>query len=137
MITEKSCGAVVFTKDNENIKYLIIESKDGVYGFPKGHVEKNETEIETAKREIFEETGLHVEFRGNFRTEDTYQFQHNGETIIKNVVYFLAEFSNQSPEVQVTELNNILLANYETALSLLRFESAKRILKGANKYLLG
>ena len=61
MKTEKSCGAVVFTVIDSSIKYVIVESKEGYFGFPKGHVEKNETEKETALREIREETGLNVD----------------------------------------------------------------------------
>ena len=37
MITEKSCGAIVYTHENSTIKYVIIRSKEGIYGFPKGH----------------------------------------------------------------------------------------------------
>ena len=48
MITEKSCGAIVFTKENQQIKYVIVCSKEGIYGFPKGYMEGAETEIETA-----------------------------------------------------------------------------------------
>ncbi|MBE6570512.1 MAG: NUDIX domain-containing protein, partial [Ruminococcaceae bacterium] len=107
MIIEESCGAIVFTKDAEGIKYVIIESKEGFFGFPKGHVENNETELETAKREVFEETGLQVEFLRNFRTEDSHPFKRNGETRMKHIVYFLAKFSNQIPVAQETELNSI------------------------------
>lgn len=39
MIYEKSCGAVVFTKIDSEIKYLLVSNKEGIYGFPKGHVE--------------------------------------------------------------------------------------------------
>ena len=39
---EKSCGAVVFTKIDNKIKYLIIKSLEGIYGFPKGHMELDE-----------------------------------------------------------------------------------------------
>lgn len=60
MITEKSCGAIVYTCENSTIKYVIIRSKEGIYGFPKGHIEGTEGEIETALREISEETGLTV-----------------------------------------------------------------------------
>ena len=67
MIVEKSCGAIVFTKNVEGVKYVIIESKESFFGFPKGHVEKNETELETARREVLEETGLQVEFLDDFR----------------------------------------------------------------------
>lgn len=137
MIIEKSCGAVVFTKNAEGIEYVIIESKEGYYGFPKGHVENNETELETARREVLEETGLQVEFLENFRIEDSHPFQRNGETRMKYIVYFLAEFSNQFLRAQESELNSIHLMDYETAMSSFQFENSKRILKEAHKFLLG
>ena len=137
MIIEKSCGAVVFTKNTEGIKYVIIESKEGYYGFPKGHVEDNETELETARREVLEETGLQVEFLENFRIEDSHPFQRNEETRMKYIVYFLAEFSNQFLRAQESELNSIHLMDYETAMSSFQFESSKHILKEAHKFLLG
>ena len=137
MIIEKSCGAVVFTKNAEGIEYVIIESKEGYYGFPKGHVENKETELETARREVLEETGLQVEFLENFRIEDSHPFQRNGETRMKYIVYFLAEFSNQFLRAQESELNSIHLMDYETAMSSFQFENSKRILKEAHKFLLG
>lgn len=137
MIIEKSCGAVVFTKNAEGIKYVIIESKEGYYGFPKGHVEDNETELETARREVLEETGLQVEFLENFRIEDSHPFQRNEETRMKYIVYFLAEFSNQFLRAQESELNSIHLMDYETAMSSFQFESSKRILREAHNFLLG
>lgn len=136
MIIEKSCGAIVFTKDNGDIRYVIIESKEGFLGFPKGHVESNETELQTAQREVFEETGLNVKFLENFQTEDSYLFNRNNETRIKKIVYFLAEYSNQTPLPQETELNNIYLMDYETALSSFQFDNLKRILTEAHNYLL-
>ena len=53
---EKSCGAVV-EKDG---KVLMVHQDNGVFAFPKGHVEPGESEVETAVREIKEETGLSV-----------------------------------------------------------------------------
>ncbi|MBQ8817299.1 MAG: NUDIX domain-containing protein [Clostridia bacterium] len=135
MIVEKSCGAIVFTKDAECVKYVITESKEGFFGFPKGHIEKNETELETARREVLEETGLQVEFLDDFRIEDSYPFQRNGETRTKHIVYFLAKFSNQDSIAQETELNSIHLMDYETALSSFQFESSKRILAEAHMHL--
>ena len=43
---EKSCGAVIFEGD----KVLVIQQVKGHWGFPKGHVEDGETEVETAIR---------------------------------------------------------------------------------------
>ena len=94
MITEKSCGAIVYTCENSTIKYVIIRSKEGIYGFPKGHIEGIESELETALREISEETGLTVRLIDGFRTEDTHRFMRNGEARLKHIVYFLAEYSD-------------------------------------------
>lgn len=136
MITEKSCGAIVYTFENNNINYVIIRSKEGIYGFPKGHVEGTESEMDTALREILEETGLIVRLINGFRTEDTHSFISNGETKIKHIVYFLAEYSNQVPKVQETELSSVHLMDYETALSAFQFESSKRLLSEAHDFLM-
>ena len=42
MITEKSCGAIVYTCENSTIKYVIIRSKEGIYGFPTKEVFYND-----------------------------------------------------------------------------------------------
>ena len=61
MTLEKSCGAIVFRKFHGNVEILLINhANGGHWSFPKGHVEDGETEVETATREIFEETGLTV-----------------------------------------------------------------------------
>ena len=45
---EKSCGAVVFTKINNEIRYVLVQQSEGFHGFPKGHMEDGETEEQTA-----------------------------------------------------------------------------------------
>ena len=135
MKPEKSCGAVVFTVIDSSIKYVIVESKEGYFGFPKGHVEKNETEKETALREIREETGLNIDIIDGFKTEDLHTFTLNGETRMKHVVYFLAQYSNQSPSAQISELNSINIIDFDSAISIFQFESSKRILSEANEFI--
>ena len=49
MKKEKSCGAVVYRETGEQIEILLIRHKNGGHwAFPKGHVEKKETEEDTA-----------------------------------------------------------------------------------------
>lgn len=59
---EKSCGAIVFTRKAGQLLFVIVEEQSGACSFPKGHMEGNETEMETARREIWEETGLQPMF---------------------------------------------------------------------------
>ena len=58
MIREKSCGAVVFIKKEDQTKYLLLNYAAGHWDFVKGNVEPNETEKETVLRELKEETAI-------------------------------------------------------------------------------
>ena len=61
MLHEKSCGAIVYRKYHGNTEILLIKHiNSGHWSFPKGHVEAGETEVETARREIMEETSIDV-----------------------------------------------------------------------------
>ncbi len=132
---EKSCGAVVFTCDSGERKYLIIKSVEGICGFPKGHVENGETEMETARREILEETGVSVDFIHGFRHEEFYTFVREGVRIDKEVVYFLCEYKEQTPKPQESEIDEIYLLDFKSAVEKLRFDSAKQVLREAEKCL--
>ena len=136
MITEKSCGAIVYTKESGNIEYVIIRSNEGIYGFPKGHMEENESETETALREVAEEVGLTITLISEFRSEDTYTFIRNGETRLKHVVYFLGEYFAQTPTAQEAELSGVYLMDYETAFSVFQYENSKRLLTEAHNYIM-
>ena len=80
---EKSCGAVVFTRTDKGVKYLLIANLKGIYGFPKGHVEAGETEEQTALREIREETGLRVTLVPGFRAVDEHLIPEKQDTMQK------------------------------------------------------
>ena len=62
MVWEKSCGALVVRREEDKYYILMIRHRaGGKRSFPKGHVEGNESEYETALREVMEETGLQVQ----------------------------------------------------------------------------
>ena len=135
IIKEKSCGAIIYRNCNYRVEFLLIKSINGIWGFPKGHVEENETEIDTAIREVFEETRLKIDIINGFRVEQKYSFK-KGETIIdKEVVLFLATFSNQKPIAQESEISKIIFADYKKAKSLFQFEDNVETLKKANDYI--
>lgn len=73
-------------KEDNLIKIILIRHNDGHWGFPKGHMEKGETEIETAIRETKEETNLDATIIPDFRKTVTYSPK---DGVIKDVVYFL------------------------------------------------
>jgi 8-oxo-dGTP pyrophosphatase MutT (NUDIX family) len=89
MLHEKSCGAIVYRKYHGNTEILLIKHiNSGHWSFPKGHVEGDETEEETAKREIFEETGIEVNLDTTFREIVSYSPRKDTQKI---VVYFIGK----------------------------------------------
>lgn len=131
---EISCGGVVFTRKNGKILYVIVKSSEGYYGFPKGHMENNETEEQTAIREIFEETGLKVKIVPGFKTIDEHPIPQK-EGIIKRIIYFVAEYDNQDIRYQKEELLGAYLMAYEEAMSVFQFDSSKGILSKVNEFI--
>ena len=131
---ERSCGAVVFTRKEGMPLFVIVREMAGAYSFPKGHMEGNETEEETARREIFEETGLRPSFLPGFRQQDEYDLAER-PGFRKRVTYFLAEFEGGALTPRPGEIREILLLPYEQALTYFEHESSRRILSAAYAFL--
>lgn len=93
---EKSVGAVIYRIDEDGKRlYLVQRMGLGHYSICKGHVEPGETEVETATREISEETGLTVDIDTGFRHTITYS---PAPSVMKDVVFFVARYSGtQAP----------------------------------------
>ena len=134
MATEKSCGAVVFTRTQDGVRYVIIRAISGFYGLPKGHVEAGETEEQTALREVREETGLSVELLKGFRETDEYPLPAKGGAT-KEIVYFLGEYQGQTIRPLKSELQDAQLMRYEEAMQHFRFAGVKRVLTAARDHL--
>ena len=122
MIKEKSCGTIIIDDD----KVLIIKQKQGFYGFPKGHIEKNETEVETAIRETKEETNIDVLIDETKRYSLNYVIDNK---IDKEVVYYLAKPLNKNIIKQESEINDILWVDIDKVIDILTFDNLKELWK--------
>jgi bis(5'-nucleosidyl)-tetraphosphatase len=129
MRNEKSCGCIV-VHDN---KVLMVRQNNGVFGFPKGHVEFGESEVETAKREVKEETNVDVEINNENRFVISYMANKD---VFKQVTYFLAkpidDFKVLRQEKEIYEINWIDIEEVETKL---HFNNVKKLWKKARKYI--
>ena len=130
---EKSCGAIVYRKHHGNTEILLIRHiKSGYWSFPKGHVEKGETEVETATREIKEETNIDVLVDSGFR--ETVSFFPRRD-INKTVVYFVAKAISNEARPQEDEISEIRWVEIGQALSHLTYENDKLIVNKAKAFI--
>ena len=129
MLHEKSCGAIVYRRFHGNIEILLIKHiNSGHWSFPKGHVEPDETETETARREIKEETSIDVMIDPTFRETVTYSPRRD---TVKVVVYFLAKARNVNFVPQEGEIAEIRWVDLAHAVNLLTYENDKTIVAKA------
>ena len=130
---ERSCGAVVFHEIGGVVRYLLIKNKRSAHwSFPKGHVEKGESDEQAAKREVKEETGIDIKIIDGFKAKSEYSIQRK----IEKVVYiYAATCDNPKTSIQEEEIEDYLWLDFSKAMKNLRFENDKSILHRVNEFL--
>lgn len=131
---ETSCGSVVFTRKGKDWAVLLTKNKrGGHWSFPKGHVEKGENFLQTAKREVLEETGLSVTPLDGFC--DSIEYCCDRDTV-KTVWYYVSVVPADAPLVpQPEEVSAIRWVAYDNAFSHITYAADGELLRAAYTFL--
>lgn len=119
---DKSCGCVII----EDGKVLLIKQNKGHWGFPKGHPEADETEIQTAIREVKEETNVDVKISNKKEYIETYD---TDKGIHRKIIYFIAEKVGGELKPQESEINIVKWFDFEEALKIITYKETREILE--------
>ncbi len=147
VIWEKSVGAVVFrAQEDGEREYLLLRYPSGHYEFPRGHVEGEETEEQTLRREVAEETGITDLIIAPFRTENRFFYVAHGSEkerreregrgiwIFKRAFFYPAETRQQAVHLS-HEHREWLWLPYMQAKVKITFPNARRVLERSEAYL--
>ena len=133
MKKEKSCGAIVCRNNGAGVEVLLIKHRvGGHWSFPKGHMESGETELQTALREVKEETGLTIDVQSGFRESVQYYPHPN---VYKQVVYFLAKAVTQEVHMQQEEVCETAWMPINDASDAVSFDNDRHLVAQAKKRL--
>lgn len=129
---ETSAGGVVFRRVEDGVNFLLIRDPYENWGLPKGHIEGRETPLETALREVTEETGLMgLAERGALPTIDWY-FRDQGRLIHKYCHFFLLEAPTGEPVPQLSEgITACIWLPAREAIETITYENARGVLRAA------
>ena len=132
MRREKSCGAAIYAVQKGQVLWLVEHMRGGHVSLCKGHMEAGESEHDTARREIFEETALSVRFVDDFRRTIRYSPYPD---CTKLVVFFLAQADSMDTTVQQEEVAFVQWLPFEGAVAALTYEDDRRVLTAARDWL--
>lgn len=125
---EVACGVVPLFQDSGEYKFLLIRSLTGSWGFPKGHLETNESERDCALRELKEEVGLSAIIVENLVYEVDYFIS---ATLHKKVKLFLGliDLTKQTVKIQTEEIAEHKIVTASEAISLFQFDDLKSLMR--------
>lgn len=130
LIREKCAGLVIFYRSPKGPLFLLLQHSN-YFGLPKGHIERSETEIETALREATEETGLKsLTVLNGFKESIHYFFSFEGRLYYKEVVFFLAESNSREVKISHEHLSYKWLPLKE-ALKTATYNNTRQAIKKA------
>lgn len=130
MIEKISSMAIVIAKKEKKLKVLLLNS-EGEWVFPKGHVEANETELDAAIRELYEESNVKVNAQESIGQVDEYKFYFNGENAVK-VIKVFAFIINDEREITYNKNEGFIDGKWvevDYALKMLKHNDAKNALE--------
>jgi 8-oxo-dGTP pyrophosphatase MutT (NUDIX family) len=122
----QQAGAIAF-KDGSHRRFLLVTARrsPGTWIFPKGHVERGETVIDAALRELEEEAGVEGDAVGEV---GTLRFRSGSEEVEVHYVLVAATSDGESREGR-----KIKWFPLRDALEALSFEGSRKLLQKASK----
>ena len=154
MPREKSAGAIIFRKEAGNIYYLLLHypslnRKGGHWEFAKGHIEEGESDEETIRREVEEETGINdIKIIAGFKQYIKYFFRQYKEKVLekdrknnktswifKLVVFYVVQTNTKDVKISPEHVGFVWLP-IDEAIKKTTFKNSKILLKEADNFIL-
>ena len=138
MVNDFSCGVIPYRLVDGQRQFLLIQHKAGHWAFPKGHPEAGETDLQTARRELAEETGISaVEIDEARPFEEHYHFtKRSGKQVSKRVLYFLGRVApGQAVSLQEEEVSNYAWGDAQQTRERLTFDEGRALLDDVLSYI--
>lgn len=137
MKTDASFGIIPVYLRNGRRQYLIVQHRKGHWGFPKGHPEAGETSIQTARRELKEETGItKLDVFETPVLRESYVFtKKSGRKVLKHVTYFVAMVADDRVQIQPEEVAAYAWGDATETRALLTFVESQHLLNEAEAFL--
>ena len=127
---DQSFGIIPINNATGTRRFLLVHQKKGHWGFPKGHAEKGETAVESALRELAEETGVtDCELVSDQPLLEHYRFiNKKGQRVDKTVTFFIGRVNSDEVVVQPEEVQDFAWLTASEARDRLTYPESRELL---------
>lgn len=133
---EISAGGIVFRRAPDGVRFLLIRDSYKNWGFPKGHLEADESPDAAAVREVREETGLTgLTLTAPVEIID-WHFRFRGRLVHKVCHFYLIEAADgHARPLRREGITACKWLTFDEATSLVSYENARTVLARARAML--
>ena len=135
IVREPTSGGIVFRHGKDGIEILLIQDAKDRWTIPKGHIEDGEKAVDTARREIGEEAGLHQLDMLGWLGKIHFRYRRIDRLVLMTTQIYLVRVRSDGNEIQKEEwMNGIKWFDFNEALDLIEYEDiAKLMLKAKTR----
>lgn len=130
IVREPTSGGIIFRRHKDNgIEILLIQDAKDRWTIPKGHIEEGETAVQTARREVGEEAGLHELDMLGWLGKIHFRYRRVDKLVLMTTQIYLIRAKGDTDNIQKEEwMNGIKWFDFNTALDLIEYEDIGKLM---------
>lgn len=130
IVREPTSGGIVFRRNQDDaIEILLIQDAKNRWTIPKGHIEEGETAVQTARREIGEEAGLHEVDMLGWLGKIHFRYRRIDKLVLMTTQIYLVRAKGDTNAIQKEEwMNGIEWFDFSKALDLIEYEDIGKLM---------
>jgi 8-oxo-dGTP pyrophosphatase MutT (NUDIX family) len=137
-----SAGGAVYKKEDERVLWLLVQPRANGkhwrrnrWQLPKGLIDRGETGLQAAVREVREEGGVKAKVVAKVDRINIFFFNEKKQQVVKNIVFFLMKYQSGREQDHDQEVKKAVWLPFQKARQRLTFKSEKETLAKARKLL--